>query len=177
MFKPSVHSDYTLLRSNPSATDLIAQLSSYRVKNGSDMAAFLKVAEAAVEAERGGALDSATKSGLATLITQAKSGSVKQVAAIFGQVKSGAKDSGAPKTADAITAAAAWYYYNVEEPGAGKKGSTASTTAAVPASEETGDSPFYSQTWFLIAAPITVATILGAVIWFWPADTAVAPAK
>lgn len=177
MFQPSVHSNCGLARYNPSASDLIAQVSSYRVKNGSDMAAFLKVVEAAVEAERGGTLDSSTKSGLASLISQAKSGSVKQVASIFGQVKSGAKDSGAPKTADAITTAAAWYYYNVEEPGAGKKSSTGSSPSSMPAVDETGDSPFYSQTWFLIAAPLTVATILGAVIWFWPADTAVAPAK
>ena len=176
MFHPSVHSNCGLARYNPSASDLIAKVSSYRVKNGSDMVAFLKAVEAAVEAERGSSLDFNTKSGLASLISKAQSGSVKEVAAIFGQVKSGAKDSGAPKTADAITAAAAWYYYNIEAPGSSSGRSTSSSpSGAAPSSES--DSPFYSQTWFLIAAPLTVATILGAVIWFWPADSAVAPAK
>jgi hypothetical protein len=34
--------------------------------------------------------------------------------------------------------------------------------------------PFYTKTWFLIAAPLTVTAALAALIWFWPTDAEVA---
>jgi hypothetical protein len=175
MFQPSSFSNASVMtRNNPSSSDLIARVSAYQVRNGSDMMAFLRAVEAAVEAERGSALDSSTKSGLSSLMSKAATGSVKDIASIFGQVKSGAKDSGAPQTANAITNAAAWYYYNIEEPGA-KKSSGSSGSSYTPAVSSSDDSkPFYTKTWFLIAAPLTVATAVGALIWFWPSDAELA---
>jgi hypothetical protein len=177
MFQPSSLSAAPLVaRRNPSSGDLIARVSSYQVRNGSDMTGFLRAVEAAVEAERGSTLDTTTKSGLSALMTKAVKGSVKEIASIFGQVKSGAKDSGAPQTANAITNAAAWYYYNIEEPGAKKSsGSSSSGSSYTPTTSAADDSkPFYTKTWFLIAAPLTVTAALAALIWFWPTDAEVA---
>lgn len=142
--------------------DLLAAVSRFKVEDGGDMARFIRAVKESVEAERGSSLDRDTAKKIAKMQTKALNTSdVKVWAAQFGELKAGAGDKNvaAPKTAAAITPAAAWFYYNVEKPqtGGGSGGVLAQPTALDTPTGGSFETPFYKKTWF---PPVAVSAVL-----------------
>jgi len=145
---------------NPS---IYQEVAGSQVTDGRSMASFLDLVKQAVEEERGSPLDSRTLTGFRGLKSKASATSDKKViASIFGQVKSGARDSGAPQTADAITQAARWYYYNIE---GGSSGSSAPSSSGGNDLAPRGfEQKFYQKPWFMPVAISSAVLLVGSII-------------
>lgn len=155
---------------------LIEAVAASQVRTGSDMATFVDRVENAVSDEIGESTQT-TPPELVSIRGAAKTSSdVKVIAPLFGRLRSFAQGEGASKTDAAILKAAAWYYNNVEKPGSGtssgssyKPPTTGTGTSATGASGSSSG-PFYTSTWFKVAAPLTAALLLGGLIIFWPEE-------
>lgn len=165
-----------LARRNSGAVDAVA---SSQVRTGSDMVTFVDRVENAVSDEIGESTQT-TPPELLSIRGAAKSSSdVKVIAPLFGRLRSFAQGEGASKTDQAILKAAAWYYNNVEKPALGQSSSSgrssssssaAGTGTSAPGASGSSSGPFYTSTWFKVAAPLTAALLLGGLIIFWPEE-------
>jgi|688.fasta_scaffold639128_2 hypothetical protein len=156
----------------------IEAVASSQVRTSSDMVTFVDRVENAVSDEIGESFLS-TPAALSSIQATAKSSSdVKVIAPLFGQLRSFAQGQGASKTDQAILKAAAWYYNNVEKPKSGTSGGSSYKPAATGTGSSSSGAgaataePFYKKTWFRVAAPLTLAAVVGGLIIFWPQDEA-----
>jgi len=143
--------------------DALQRVAGAQVTDGRSMANFLDDVKEAVEDERGSPLDDRTLKGFRALKSKAAGTTDKKaIASIFGQVKSGARDSGAPQTANAITQAARWYYYNIE---GGSSGSSApSSSGGFDLAPGGFEQKFYQKPWFMPVAISGGVLLLGSII-------------
>lgn len=156
---------HQLARRNPSAAEAVATT---QVRDSADMVKFVDLVAAAIAQEKSGA-----RPVLANIRVRASeaNNSVKLIAPLFKDLRAQAQSVGAMTTDDAILVAAAWYYNNVEKPALGQSTSSG-YKAAVSGTGVSGagasGTPFYTATWFKVAAPLTAALLLGGLIIFWP---------
>lgn len=147
----------------------IAVVAASQVRTGSDMDTFVGHVETAIEEESG--YVSAPSELVAITAKAVGTNDVKVIAPLFARLRKVATDSRAPQTDQAILKAAAWYYNNVEKPALGQSTSSG-YKAAVSGTGVSGagasGTPFYTATWFKVAAPLTAALLLGGLIIFWP---------
>ena len=140
-----------------------------QVHDSSDMVDFIGKVKTAIALEARGK----TQPVLTNIEARAKeaNNSVKLIAPLFKDLRAQAQSVGATTTDDAILVAAAWYYNNVEKPALGQSTSSG-YKAAVSGTGVSGagasGTPFYTATWFKVAAPLTAALLLGGLIIFWP---------
>ena len=163
-----------LARRNGDAFQTVATM---QVRDSDDMVDFITKVKTAIALEtRGG-----TQPFLTNIELRAKEAndSVKLIAPLFKDLRAQAQSVDATMTDNAILAAAAWYYNNVEKPALGLSsssgrsssgGSAAGTGTSAPGAGGSSSGPFYTSTWFKVAAPLTAALLLGGLIIFWPEE-------
>ena len=156
---------HQLARRNPSAAE---RLATTQVRDSADMVAFVDLVGASIAQEVPG--KTAVLANIRVRAAEANN-SVKLIAPLFKDLRAQAQSVGATTTDDAILVAAAWYYNNVEKPALGQSTSSG-YKAAVSGTGVSGagasGTPFYTATWFKVAAPLTAALLLGGLIIFWP---------
>ncbi len=156
--------------------DAFQEVATSQVRDSSDMVNFIAKVRTALALEARGK----PQPVLTNIEARAKeaNNSVKLIAPLFKDLRAQAQSVDATTTDDAILAAAAWYYNNVEKPALGQSTSSG-YKSAVGGAGGTGTAgagasgtPFYTATWFKVAAPLTAALLLGGLIIFWPDEEA-----
>jgi len=154
----------------------IAEVASSKPKTGVDMTAFINRVILAMREELGVFALSATDAEDSLRKMQSAAINAKNpemIGTLYGNIKKVAIAEGASDTAAAITKSAKWFYDNVERPTT-SSGSGGGYTPQLPGTvdDDAGgeEEPFYKQTWFLVAAPVTVAALIGLAIVLWPSD-------
>lgn len=151
-FQSSAYSHLPPVRRNGSADVYIEQVRQAAPRTGPQLTSFVGLVASAVQAERGGNLSTSQWTSLTTLLSQANvADSGEKMVDILKRLAEIARDSGAPRTAEATEEVQAWVK---TEHGIG--------------------TPLYKNPWFYIG--IVGAGVVGAGLYFYLRRRAEAPA-